>query len=286
MKKGLYVLAMTLLVVAPVQAAFEVVIDFENPVYTPGALPGQDGWFQTVGTNPLSASVTNMDNGPSLPGTQSVDFINFSPDGVSPASEIRVRRYITDVVSHPLGGPLVTFQYDIKDVFNAISFTGGAAENPFWSTTLFRGRLYDDVAGFAPIGNMHYDGGGGPANQASVGLEPDGDPSNWSPDGSPAWLDTDWHTVAWKFNYATNEFLGLEFDGVMYPHPNEWFVDWNGQGTPGGIAEVADLLSFWLMPYDNNDYWKLDNIIVRGEVPEPSAMVLLALGGFALLRRR
>lgn len=282
-------LVVALCVIAPAQAAFTVAIDFEGTSsYAPGALAGQDGWFQTVGSNPLAAEVVGTDNGPSLPGSQCVDFTNFMTSDGQPGSEIRMRKAITDVVSHPLGGPVVTFQYDVADVFNAISFNGpgGTAENPFWSTTLFRGRLYDNAEGVAPIGSMHYDGGGGPANQAHVGLEPDGYPANWSSDGSPAWLDTGWHTVAWKLNYATNEFLGVEFDGVLYPHTNEWFEDWNNDTTPGGIAEVADLISFWLMPYDNNDYWKLDNIMITGDVPEPSTIGLLALGALALRRRR
>ncbi len=252
--------------------AYQVVIDFEAPAYSDAMpLEGQDGWYRVAGTDPNAATVMLGDNGPALPGSQCVDLNNA-------LSEIRIRKAIPDVVA--AGGPIVTFQYDIKNLRNRVDNANPA---PDWSTTLFRGRLYDNAAGYAPIGSMHYDGGGGPANQAWVGLEPDGDPAGWSPEGGPAWLDREWHTVAWKLNYATREFYGVQFDNVWVPH-NEWFVDWNG-ATAGGVAQVADLLSFWLMAYDLNDNWRLDNIVVTA-TPEPASLVLLTLGGLALARRR
>ena len=259
----LAVLGMTTVAMADAQ----IVIDFEAPTYAVGNLPGQDGWSQIVGTDPSAAYVLAGDNGPALPGNQYVDFLNI-------ASEIRVERSIGDMVA--AGGPIVTMQYDVKDLRNMLDPNNVA---PDWSTTLFRVRGYDSVKGVAAVGNMHYDGGGGPACQAAVGFEPDGDPKGYSPIGDPVWYDRDWHTVAWKFNYATKQFYGLSFDGVWVDHPNEWFYDWPGQ------ADTLDLIRVWLNAYDLNDNWGLDNIIVTA-TPEPASLALLALGGLAMLRRR
>ncbi len=249
-------------------AEYQLVIDFED--YALGNLDTQDGWSVIVGTDLAGAQVVNTDNGPSLPGVQAVDLTNWQ-------SEIRLEKPIADVVA--AGGPLVTFQYDVKDVFNL--------DDPLWSTSLFRTRLYgDDGEGgsFAPVGNMHFDGGAGPANQAWVSSTPDGQTGGWSPIGDPAWTDTDWHTVSWTFNYATGVFSGVTFDGTEYPHPDEYFVDWNA-ADPGGIATAGDMLRMWLMGYDNNDYWKIDNYIITA-TPEPASLALLALGGLVMLRRR
>jgi len=255
------------LAAAAVAGATTIAIDFEQPAYMPGPLAGQQGW-QGLITNG-TANVVGGYNGPAMPGQQAVEVKNVG-------GEIRLRLDLPgDLVA--LGGPLVVLQYDIMNVTNMQN-----PEYPWGYPTTFRTRLYDAQEGYAPIGNMHYDGGGGPANQAWVGMEPDGDPAGWDPDGSPAWTDPNWHTVAWTLNFQTREFLAITFDGVVYPHAT-WFADWNGGGTAGGIADSADWLELRLFADGGNDIWMIDNYVLTA-TPEPTSLLLLALG--MLLRRR
>ncbi len=262
--KHVLTVGLVLCLTATASATYTVTIDFEDPVYAPGNLAGQDGWGMVLGADATMAQVVT-DNGPTLPGSQAVDVYNFT-------SEIRLQKSISDVVA--LGGPRVTFQYDIKDNLNIIDL---ANPDVNWSTTLFRTRLYDSGNGVAAVGNMHYDGGAGPACQAYAYDE--GAMANGYAPGGPAWLDVDWHTVSWTFNYATHDFVEMSFDGTVFPQPGWTFADWPPE------ANTADLLSMWLQTYDNNDWWTIDNFIITA-TPEPASLALLALGGLAVLRRR
>ena len=97
--------------------------------------------------------------------------------------------------------------------------------------------------------------------------------------------------MAWSLNYATREFLSVSFDGVSYPQTGWYFRDGNG-ASPGGVANAADLLQIWLQPYDNNDHYRVDNIIISATpVPLPAAawmgLVLCGcVGGVGTLRRK
>lgn len=269
---GFRTCALVLLLAGGPVSAYQMTIDFEAVPYVPGPLAGQGGWTLLGGTG--TAEVITGDNGPAVGGQQCVELKNVN-------GEIRLRLNLPgDLVA--LGGPLVTLQYDIKNVTNKDSV------EPGWGQiSTFRTRLYDAQEGYAPIGNMHYDGGGGPAHQAWVGLEADGDPAGWDPDGSPAWTDTNWHTVAWTLDYANRRFVKVTFDGTDYLHPT-WFADWNGQGTPGGVADSADWVELRLMADSNppgNDIWRIDNYVLTA-VPEPASLSLLGLGVLAALRRR
>ena len=270
-------LAAVLVLTGPAIAA-ELVIDFEASTYSLGNLVGQDGWTHIVGIDPAGAQIIGTDNGPTLAGTQSVDLTNT-------LDQIRLEKSITDMVA--AGGPIVTLQYDLKNVRNAIDL---ANPDPDWSTSLFRVRLYDDTESFPAVGNMNYDGGAGPASQALASSTADGLTTGWAP-GGPAWLDQDWHTVAWMLNYDTRQFLNVSFDGVDYPQTGWYFNDSNGP-TPGGFAAAADLLRMWLQSYDNNDNYRLDNIVVTAlPVPLPAGawlgLVLLGgIGGVGMIRRK
>ena len=274
---GAIALAAVLALAGPGIAA-ELVIDFESSTYTTGNLAGQDGWTQILGTDPTGAQVIGTDNGPTLAGTQSVDVTNA-------LDEIRLEKPITDMVA--AGGPIVTLQYDLKNVRNALDLSN---PDPLWSLSLFRVRLDDDTEGYPAVSNFNYDGGAGPASQAFASSTADGLTGNWAP-GGPAWLDQNWHTVAWMFNYDTRQFLNVSFDGVDYPQTGWYFNDSNGP-TPGGFAAAADLLRMWLQSYDNNDNYRLDNIVVTAlPVPLPAGawlgLVLLGgIGGVGMIRRK
>jgi hypothetical protein len=247
----------------------QVVIDFESPTYTAGMpLNGQDGWTMISGTIASNASVLAGDNGPSLAGQQCVDISNLQ-------SDIRMEKPIADMVA--AGGPLVSFQYDVKNLRNIVD---PATPAPDWSVSTFRSRLYDSAGGVAAVGNMHYDGGAGPACQAWA-YDTAGGANGWAP-GGPAWWDRQWHTVSWEFDYSTKNFISVTFDGVVYPQDGWDFADWPPE------ASAADMLRFWLTAVgaepDQADHYRYDNIIVTA-VPEPAALLLLAVGGL-LIRRR
>ncbi|MCP4247592.1 MAG: PEP-CTERM sorting domain-containing protein [bacterium] len=271
----------------PAQAAVTVAqIDFEYPTYFAGTGPlgagpyvsvvGQDGWSRIAGadTNGVMAMVATGDNGPSLAGQQHLALINW-------AEEVRLERPILDPVAS--GDVLVTYQYDLKFPWNALQMPN---PEPEWSSSNFRMRMYDNGPGVAPIGNHHFDGGGGPASTFWASSTPDGLSGGWSGagDGGPAWLDRDWHTISWTLNYASRRLVDVTWDGAPNPHTGWFFYDWNGDGT--GLSDSADLLRMWLQTYDNNDYVQVDNIIITADVPEPATLSLLALGSLAVLRRR
>ncbi len=236
-------------------------IDFEAPTYALGSLGGQNGWSVLIGDG--SAEIVNS-NGPALPGTQCVEVTNTG-------GEIRLRLDVTDLAARD--GGLVHFQYDIKNATNR------DAGDQWGKPSTFRTRLYDDQEGYAPIGNMHYDGGGGPACQAWVGLEPDGDPAGWDPEGGPAWGDLDWHTVEWVLDFSTRRFVQLTFDGQVIPH-GTWFADWNA-GDAGGVADSADWVEVRLFADGNNDVWKLDNYVLRKPMLREIALDITGTGAAA-----
>ncbi|MGQ9455610.1 MAG: hypothetical protein ACUVRS_12615 [Armatimonadota bacterium] len=200
--------------------------DFED--YSIGTLSGQNGWSKISGTG--KAEVYNG-NGPSLSGNKCVRLDNLS------GSYITLRKNISDLVS---SDKVLTIQYDVRNV------TNGSGKYP----TTFRFRILDSSTGSPAIGNMHYDGGAGPACQAWAKK---GTSNGWAP-GGPAWTDTGWHTVAWQLNYATGEFVSVTFDGTQYPQPG-WLFAYNSQ--------KADLMELYLSgPDGNNDIWEIDNIVL------------------------
>jgi hypothetical protein len=239
-----------------------IVIDFEQPTYVPAPLVGQDGWYLKAGAG--TANVIQTDNGPTLPGEQCVEMSDL-------VDQIRVGKLVENVVATE--GPLVTFQYDIRLLTNMQGEWGGV--------TTWRSRLYDTDVGIAAIGNMHYDGGGGPACQAWAWDDALG-ANNWAP-GDPAWLDTGWHQVIWTLDYSTQNFVSVTFDGTVYPRDGWSFADW----PP--IADSIQELTMWLFGDGaaGVDVWHVDNYIIQGApspvIPEPGTMALMGVGLLSLL---
>lgn len=215
--------------------AIVYVEDFET--YTTGTLAGQQGWSKLGGTG---RAEVYANNGPTLPGSKCVRVDNLS------GTYITLRKSISDLVSD---NKVLTIQYDVRNV------TNGSSKHP----TTFRFRVLDSSTGNPAIGNMHYDGGAGPGCQAWANT---GTNNGWAP-GGPSWTDTGWHTVAWRLNYATREFVSVTFDGTQYPQPG-WFFAYS--------CNKANLLEIYLAgPDGNNDIWEIDNIVLTSH-PIPAAV--------------
>jgi len=224
--------------------AWSITISERFESYTLQSLSGQSGWYTAGGTS--SAAVV-AGNGPTLTGSKCVQMSNAAGNG------IMVCKDIIDLVATD---KMLLIQYDVRNV------TNHSGAHP----TTFRFRIQDRALGQAAIGCMHYDGGGDPASQAWAN---DGSANGWAP-GAPAWNDNAWHTVVWKLNYATREFLQVSFDGVQYMQPGWKFADWPG------FATKADRLELYLAgPDGNNDVWQFDNIVVT-TAPAPGPPIALA----------
>jgi|GEM_PF-992992 len=212
--------------------------------YSTGALAGQNGWVLASGSG---AANIYADNGPSVAGTKCVRLDNLS------GSSIRLTKNISNLVA---SDKILTIQYDVKNVTN----------NSGKAPTTFRMRVLDSALGYAAIGNMHYDGGADPACQAWAWNSNAVPPANgWAP-GGPAWHDTGWHTVIWRLNYETKEFVAITFDGTQYPQPGWYFQNY---GT--SPANRADRMELYLNgPDGSNDIWEIDNIILTSTpIPQP-----------------
>ncbi len=229
-------------------SAWSMTINERFESYNLQSLAGQVGWYVASGNS--SATVVSG-NGPTLSGAKCVQLSNATGTGITVCKDI-IDLVATDKV--------IIIQYDVRNVTN---------HSGKWPTT-FRLRIPDRTLGQAAIGMMHYDGGGDPACQAWAN---DGSANGWAP-GGPAWNDTAWHTVAWKLNYATREFVYVSLDGVQYQQPGWRFADWPG------FAEKADRLELYLAgPDGNNDTWQIDNIVVTtSPAPGPPVPAATAKG--------
>jgi hypothetical protein len=250
------------LVGAPAWADYTLQIDFEAPAYTTGDLSGQDGnWALLISGGEIV--VVDTDNGPGAPGSQAVKLTNVG-------GECRLRYdFIADLLAY---GRMIEIQYDVKNPTNK--------DSPNWGDIqrLQASRIYDGVQGYAAIGAMHYDGGGGPACQEWSSPNPDGSGAGWGPDGSPAWTDVDWHTVKWTLIYdpdnLSGQYVALTWDGTTVYCKNRYFPDWADPNTPGpDIATRADWVELRIFGdtsfYLNDDEFLVDNYVITASDPPP-----------------
>jgi hypothetical protein len=242
-------LAVTAGLCAAPALGFEVTIDFED--YTLGPVAGQDGWYLATDDGG-AATIVDLDNGPSAPGGKSLqlDTQHSFQDAGNWHSYIAIEKAITDVVA--AGGPVVTFEYDLRAVTNS---TGDL-------------RIRATAPGGGTYGAHWWDFWCQHGSQP----QPTSGTVSWV-DSGPNWSFTGgWYHVKWKWvmgdlgDGQAGQFYSVEVDGVE--------VIKHHQYLPNTISGQISLLRMSLddagHARDQNDQWLVDNLVVRGD-PLPSA---------------
>jgi len=252
MFKHIVVSSLFLFVLALPTIASEIVIDFESPNYTTGDLALQDSWVYRTSNG--TAKVVNTENGIYQGGSQCIELDNswiLNPSN----GEIWLKRPLG--VDAAATDKLVTLQYDIR-----VSTNKDAGDGWVWPA---QGglRLYDIAQGIPTNSNSHYDGSGGPAFSC-YGWRYSQNANGWEADGSPAWLDLNWHTVSWTFDYKAQRVIKVSFDGVNY------FKSDMGFRRNPAIAAMADEVQLFLFNSGTpGSKWYIDNLRILSEPAPP-----------------